>query len=103
MLRVNERNLFSIFLFIVIYDGVIIADFQKIRQKCQVKLLCGDRLEVCRVPVSTCVLVENLNPMTSDDEVAHYFESQQTGGTVLSVQREENHNVLVFFKDPEGK
>ncbi|XP_025094903.1 uncharacterized protein LOC112564359 isoform X2 [Pomacea canaliculata] len=76
-------------------------DFQKIRQKCQAKLLCGDRLEVCRVPVSSCVLVENLNPMTSDDEVAHYFESQQRGGTVLSVQREENHNVLVFFKDPE--
>lgn len=53
--------------------------------------------------MSNCVLVENLNPLTSDDEVAHYFESQQSGGTVLSVQREENHNVLVFFKDPEGK
>lgn len=96
--------MFSIILFIIIYDDVINADFQKIRKKCQAQLLCGDRLEVCRVPVSNCVLVENLNPMTSDDEVAHYFESQQSGGgTVLSVQREENHNVLVFFKDPEGK
>lgn len=53
--------------------------------------------------MSNCVLVENLNPKTSDNEVADYFESQQSGGTVLSVEREKNHNIFVYFEDPEGK
>ncbi|PVD29526.1 hypothetical protein C0Q70_08777 [Pomacea canaliculata] len=76
-------------------------DVQRIKDKCSRKTLDGRHPQVCRVPVSNCILVENLSPVTTDDEVAQYFESPRANGsTVLRVKRTTaNSNCLVFFED----
>lgn len=79
------------------------ADFPKIEEKCRTKLLSGRKLEVHRVPVSNCILVDNLSPKSSDDDVAYYFENQRGCiGTVLQVRSCKNQSKYVFFRDPEG-
>lgn len=40
---------------------------------------------------------------TTDDDVAHYFESTRVGGsTVLRVEHVEDQRKCIFFEDPEG-
>lgn len=54
--------------------------------------------------MSTCITVKNLNPNSTDDDVAHYFESAKAGGsTVLKVQACEKETKYVFFEDFAGK
>lgn len=54
--------------------------------------------------VSNCILVDNLSPNSSDDDVAYYFENQRGYiGTVLQVRSCKHQSKYVFFRDPEGK
>ncbi|XP_025094894.1 poly [ADP-ribose] polymerase 14-like isoform X4 [Pomacea canaliculata] len=76
-------------------------DFEKVKNKCQTKLLKERQLEVWRVPVSNSILVENLSPDTDPDHVSCYFETPRAnGGTVLKVQPvQDKQKCVVCFKD----
>ncbi len=81
-------------------DGAI----RKIQQK--KKKLKSKSLTALHVCVPDCVLVTNLKPDTSQDNIDLYFESQRRsgGGTVRDVQlNSEDNQAIVFFEDYRGK
>ncbi|XP_025094912.1 uncharacterized protein LOC112564363 isoform X1 [Pomacea canaliculata] len=76
-------------------------DFEKVKKRCQSKLLNERQLGVWRVPVSNSILVENLSPESDPEHVSCYFETPRAnGGTVLEVKPTPDENkFIVVFKD----
>ncbi len=69
--------------------------------------LQGNKLELERVPICTCIQVSGLKKETSYDAIELYFESEKKAGgnRVVRIQREENSKdkALVYFDDPSSK
>lgn len=66
--------------------------------------LKGRLLTASKVPISNCLLVENLNSMTTEDTVALYFENKcNNGGPVEKVEMATDGNkCFVYFESHEG-
>ncbi|KAK7110531.1 hypothetical protein V1264_014385 [Littorina saxatilis] len=78
-------------------------DLVKTAQFCQKRKLEGRQLTVAKVPISNCLLVENLNDRTTEDTVELYFENKRSGGgAVEKVEMvPEENKCFVFFEDHE--
>ncbi|XP_070211879.1 protein mono-ADP-ribosyltransferase PARP14-like isoform X1 [Littorina saxatilis] len=76
-------------------------DLVKTAQFCQKRKLEGRQLTVAKVPISNCLLVENLNDRTTEDTVELYFENKRSGGgAVEKVEMvPEENKCFVFFED----
>jgi hypothetical protein len=85
-------------------DFSVVSDLDKTVQMCKKKKLEGRQLEVCKVPISNVLLVENLSSMTTEDTVGLYFESKRSnGGEIEKLEMvPEEHKCFVFFEDHEG-
>ena len=64
----------------------------------------GRLLTASKVPISNCLLVENLNSMTTEDTVALYFQNKRNnGGPVEKVEMATDGNkCFVYFERHEG-
>lgn len=83
-----------------------LSDFEKVQESCRKKCLEGRKISVSRVPITNCILVQNLNKNTTEDTIMYYFESKKRsfGGPVEKVNFDSgNSRCLVFFEDHEGK
>ncbi|XP_025094641.1 uncharacterized protein LOC112564204 isoform X1 [Pomacea canaliculata] len=78
-------------------------DFTQVQEMCRQKKLEGQELWVSRVPVSNCILLENLSEATSEDTVMYYFSNKRSGGGPVEkvVFQSEQRKCLVFFYNHE--
>ncbi|XP_076451605.1 protein mono-ADP-ribosyltransferase PARP14-like isoform X2 [Babylonia areolata] len=76
-------------------------DLVKTMQMCQKRTLEQRKLAVSKVPISNCLLVENLNPVTTEDTVRNYFENKRScGGPVEKVDMvPEESKCFIYFED----
>ena len=85
---------------------LLFADFDKTVAMCQKRPLEKRKLTVSKVPISNCLLVENLSDKTTEDTICFYFENQRKskGGPVEKVDMvPEENRCFVYFEDHEGK
>lgn len=72
---------------------------------CEENDLDGRLLSVSKVPMSSAILVDNLNPQSSEEAVQLFFENTRRSGGGL-VQRVElvpdEKKCIVFFEDYKG-
>ncbi|XP_025094647.1 uncharacterized protein LOC112564207 isoform X2 [Pomacea canaliculata] len=78
-------------------------DFSKVQEMCRQKKLEGRQISVSRVPISNCMLVENLNKNTTENTILFYFEGKRSGGGPVEKVAidHENGRCLVFFENYE--
>ncbi|KAK3607180.1 hypothetical protein CHS0354_007095 [Potamilus streckersoni] len=77
-------------------------DFPKLRKGFKERSIEGTFLQVAKVAISNCIIVQNLKPSTSYDTILFYFENQRRsgGGEVENVEmNSEERYCLVYFED----
>ncbi|KAL3865238.1 hypothetical protein ACJMK2_006853 [Sinanodonta woodiana] len=81
-------------------NNIDIAQLGKIFQESRIE---GLFLNVERVAISNCILVQNLQPSSSHDAILYYFENERRsgGGNVERVEMNtEERYCLIYFEDP---
>ena len=80
------------------------SDLEKTLQMSQKRKLEGRQLTVSKVPISNCLLVENLSDATTEDTIAFYFENKRSnGGPVEKLEMVSGGNkCFVYFESHEG-
>lgn len=77
-------------------------DFAKTLQMTRDRALEKRSLTVSKVPISNCLLVENLAAKTTEDTVHLYFENQRSrGGPVERIEMIPKDKCLVYFENHE--
>ncbi|KAK7487457.1 hypothetical protein BaRGS_00021298 [Batillaria attramentaria] len=82
-------------------------DFYLVEEKCRKKKLGGAHISVEKVPISKCILVENLPCSMSKERVVRYFDIQLrhvTGGVVdtskvVPLRKTESNGCYIYFKN----
>ncbi|XP_076460377.1 protein mono-ADP-ribosyltransferase PARP14-like [Babylonia areolata] len=76
-------------------------DLVNTMQMCQKRSLEQRKLTVSKVPISNCLLVENLNPVTTEDTIKFYFENKRScGGPVEKLDLVlEERKCFIYFED----
>ncbi|KAK3610487.1 hypothetical protein CHS0354_016676 [Potamilus streckersoni] len=77
-------------------------DIDQLREASEKKSIEGVFLQVARVTISNCIIVQNFQPSTSHDAIFFYFDNKKRsgGGEVERVEMKADEGCcLVYFKD----
>ncbi|KAK3091070.1 hypothetical protein FSP39_016923, partial [Pinctada imbricata] len=85
---------------LVFFDGPI--DIEALKKACNSKPYDNQYLMIEAVPVTCCVMVENVANITTYDGLEMYFQYKAGGGEIIKIKRDaEDQSCIVHFLNPE--